>query len=601
MVIDPKDVVPFLTWLLPALGSWLLVVMGVCVVVTAFGWLVAAMRHGPIRAFSITSHVFRNAWGDLVRMSPQRIWALARLAIHESIRRRVVVVFGVFIVVLLFAGWFLDPGSVDPARLYLDFVLTATSYLVLLLALFLSSLSLPTDLKNRTMYTVVTKPVRASEIVLGRIVGFMAVGTMLLVVMGAISYVFVERGLAHTHQLSADDLQPVEGSTPGQPATLQGKTSLVHQHRHKVIVTPSGQTSVETEQGHIHALTILKDGDKVSYKLGPAEGMLVARVPVYGKLTFRDRKGQLAAKGVNVGDEWTYRSFIEGGTLAACVWTFEGITPKQFPNGLPVEMNIEVFRTYKGEITKGVPGSLSVRNPSKPDNKPVEVRIFESKEFVPNSQHIPTQFQMPNGKRADLFRDFVDNGRIELWLQCVAPQQYFGAAQADLYLRAQNASFAWNFAKGYFGIWLQMLLIVVLGVLFSTFLSGPVAMLATLGALLGGFFNDFMYRLATGQTYGGGPFESLIRLWTQQNQTSPMEPGLQTTTAKALDQVAEYFLLGMSTILPDFSHFSFADYVACGFNISSDTLLTFTCRALAFALPVFLAAYFCLKNREIGK
>ena len=46
-----------------------------------------------------------------------------------------VVVFGVFILILLFAGWFLDPGSPDPARLYLVFVLTATSYLVLLLAL----------------------------------------------------------------------------------------------------------------------------------------------------------------------------------------------------------------------------------------------------------------------------------------------------------------------------------------------------------------------------------------------------------------------------------------------------------------------------------
>ena len=48
-----------------------------------------------------------------------------------------------------------------------------------------------------------------------------------------------------------------------------------------------------------------------------------------------------------------------------------------------------------------------------------------------------------------------------------------------------------NFIKGYLGIWLQMLLVIVLGVMFSTFLSGPVAMLATIGALLGGFFNDY--------------------------------------------------------------------------------------------------------------
>ena len=100
--------------------------------------------------------------------------------------------------------------------------------------------------------------------------------------------------------------------------------------------------------------------------------------------------------------------------------------------------------------------------------------------------------------------------------------QNYGAAQADMYLRAGNAPFWWNFVKGYFGIWLQAVLVITLGVTFSTFLSGPVAMIATAGALLGGFFSDFMYRLSTQQTYGGGPFESLRRLVTQEGITAPI-------------------------------------------------------------------------------
>lgn len=597
MVVDPKDVAPFFDWLLlqGGLVNWLLVVACVAVGVTAAGWLVAALRHGPGYATRITGAVLRDTVLDLTHLSPRRTWALARLALQESIRRRVVVVFAVFILILLFAGWFLDPGSTDPARLYLDFVLTATCYLVLLLALFLSSLSLPADLKNRTLHTVVTKPVRTSEVVLGRIVGFTAIGTLLLLVMGAISYVFVERGLYHTHQLAADGLRPSE-----MPGALVGKTSNVHQHRHKVVVEPAKQTGqVETEQGHTHPLTVEKDGNEATYRIGPPEGMLLARVPVYGKLTFRDRAGEIKEKGVNVGDEWAYRSYIEGGSKAACVWTFDGVTEDAFPHGLPVEMSIEVFRTYKGNIERGVLGSLSVRNPK--TGKKVEVRIFESKEYQIDSQLIPRDLQLPDGEKADLFRDFVDDGQMEIWLQCVEPVQYFGAAQADLYLRARDASFAMNFVKGYVGIWLQMLLVIALGVMFSTFLSGPVAMLATLGALLGGFFNNFMYRLATGQTYGGGPFESLIRMLTQQNQTSEMEPGLRTTVAQSLDQVASGGLWVMSKILPDFGRFNFAEYVASGFDISGDTILTFACRAFAFALPVFVAGYLCLKNREIGK
>ena len=39
-------------------------------------------------------------------------------------------------------------------------------------------------------------------------------------------------------------------------------------------------------------------------------------------------------------------------------------------------------------------------------------------------------------KEYDLFDDLTDNGRMEIWLRCLEPKQYFGAAQADLYLRA---------------------------------------------------------------------------------------------------------------------------------------------------------------------
>jgi hypothetical protein len=600
MVVDLKDVVPFFEWLPLAVASWLLVVGCVLVGVTAFAWLVAAMRHGPGAATRITAVVFRDAVLDLTHISPRRVWALARLAVQESIRRRVVVVFALFILILLFAGWFLDPGSIDPAKLYLNFVLTATTYLVLLLVLLLSALSLPTDLKNRTLHTVTTKPVRSSEVVLGRIVGFAVVGTLLLLVMGTISYIFVERGLSHTHQLTADNLRPLEGA----PGALYGRTSRAHQHRHKVSIDAAGHGFVEMEQGHQHSLTVQKSATggrtaETTYRLGPPEGMLLARVPIYGKLTFHDRTGKPAQKGISVGDEWTYRSYIEGGTLAACIWNFDGVTEDAFPNGLPVEMNIEVFRTYKGNIEKGVLGSLSVRNPR--TGKKVEVRIFESKEYQIDVQRIPRDLRTPDGKKIDLFKDIVDGGRLEIWLQCAEPQQYFGVAQGDMYLRARDASFAMNFIKGYFGIWLQMLLVIALGVMFSTFLSGPVAILATLGALLGGFFNEFMFRLATGQTYGGGPFESIIRILTQQNVTSAMEPGLRTTVAQTLDQGAEFALRVVAAILPDFGRFSFADYVACGFNVSGDTVLIFTCRALAFVLPVFVAGYLCLKTREIGK
>src|SRR3972149_300937 len=304
MVVDLSDVVPFLNWLPWAFLDWLLVVFLAAAAVTIIGWLIAAFRYGPMRAFAVTSGVWAGGIRDLMSMSLRRVMALSWLAVKESIRRRVVVVFAIFILVLLYAGWFLDPKSTNPALLYLSFVLTATSYLVLLMALFLSTLSLPNDIKNRTLHTIVTKPVRTSEIVLGRILGFAAVGTTLLVVMCLISYVFVIRGLAHTHQLKDEDLQQTEVKVAGQPITRTGRTSYEHHHSHPVTILSSEdgrvEGHVEREQGHWHSITVEKEGDKNVYKLGPPVGMLMARVPIYGTLRFLDRTGKPAEKGISV-------------------------------------------------------------------------------------------------------------------------------------------------------------------------------------------------------------------------------------------------------------------------------------------------------------
>src|SRR5207248_9201646 len=163
-------------------------------------FVIASLQYGPSEAFYYVARaMFSAVTEDLPRFSPRRTLAIARLAVQEAIRNRVLVGFGVFIVLLLVAGMFLDVENSNPARVYLSFVLTSTNYLVLLMALLLSAFSLPNDIKNRTIYTVVTKPIRASEIVLGRTLGFSAVGTAMLVAMGVISYFFVTWSLSHDH------------------------------------------------------------------------------------------------------------------------------------------------------------------------------------------------------------------------------------------------------------------------------------------------------------------------------------------------------------------------------------------------------------------
>ncbi|MGL6194644.1 MAG: hypothetical protein ACRC2T_07440, partial [Thermoguttaceae bacterium] len=257
MNIEQK-LLPFWEWIIPITGQWLLAVGVLMAAAFIVGLIISAMKFGISASFSHCAAGFSRAVEDFVKLSPRRTWAIARLTMKESIRRKVLVVCVVFLIILMFAGWYLDPNNPDPAKLYLSFVTTSTCFLILLLALFLSAFSLPTDFKTKTIYTVATKPVRPSEMVLGRIVGIGAIGTALLLFMSLLSYFFVQFSLSHTHILTEQsDLAEVSvasNMSADDPTRviLDGSTRQANSHRHKVEIRADGSFVVELVNGHTH-------------------------------------------------------------------------------------------------------------------------------------------------------------------------------------------------------------------------------------------------------------------------------------------------------------------------------------------------------------
>jgi hypothetical protein len=639
MVVE-QEVLPFLSWLPHALLIFASIVVGMGLVGLFIGYLVAAVRHGPGEGFYAVAGVLSTGIPDLVLLSPRRTWAMTRLAIQESLRNRVLVAFGVFALILLFGAWYIDIKNDDPARLYLSVVLGWSNFLILVLVLVLSAFSLPNDIKNRTIYTVVTKPVRAGEIVLGRILGFSAIGTALLAVMCLVSYVFVIRGLDHDHTLDPKkDLAEVTagagsgGAAGGQSTTrtLEGRTSFNSHHRHAVKVTvtedsdgkKSYKAATDTQMRHTHDIQVVGDGDNVKFEIGPPEGALQARVPVYGKLRFVDRSGRPADKGINVGNEWGYRSYIEGDSGARAIWTFSGITESRFRNGLPVELTLRVFRTHKGRIEDKISGEIWLRNPD-PAKSVESVHIpFVSAEFSTQQLPIPRKLVGVNAEgqplgEIDLFDDLVYNGKVEIWMRCAERGQFFGMAQADAYLRAADRPFFLNVVKGFANIWLQMIIVTCMGVMFSTFLSGAVSMMATLASIVLGFFTQFvtdvadfvisrypffarLFNLQPEQgAPGGGPIESAVRLFTQQSIATDLDETWANKVMQAVDLVLMLLMRLVAFMLPDFRSFGTVDYVAYGYNISGDLLAQHCAATLAFMLVLATISYFCLRTRELA-
>ena len=655
----------FFQWIGPGSLIFLGILIAASLLGLFVGYVVAVFRHGPFEAFYVVAQVIGDAVPDFLGMSLRRLIAIARLTAKEALRRRVLLVtFAIFAAMLLFGGWFLNSASEHPDRIYVNFVMWGTQMLVLLMGMLVSAFSLPEDIKNKTIYTVVTKPVRSSEVVLGRIMGLGAVCTALLALMAVISFFFVWRGLSHDHQLVGDtqtlasfvevDLgtrkSRFSGRRVSENAVMEAQTTRNSGHSHRLELVEDirdadspplvASNVVDSEElpngrikyrrivcqpvgGHTHPVTVVGEGDDARIQLGSSVGYFRARVPIYAdSLRFRDRAGDMKDRGTNVGNEWGYRGYIDGGSagsqtsLARGLFRFSGLRESRFRRTevIPLDMSLGVFRTYKADVEKRVMAGLQFE--SIPDNPEVDNRFvsdmitFETNEYTLQTLPIPRKLVGkligPDGSiveqgEYDLFDDYAKNGDLLLSLSCRDPGQFLGVARADIYFRAGDTLYWLNFFKGYVGIWCQLMIIIAMGVAFSTFLNTPVTMLGIVVMAILGFYSSFVRELTQPDTVGGGPIESFIRVITQQNMQVSLETGFLTTVMEQADNLLVWLLAGLTYLAPDFSQLDFSDFLTYGYSIDPQRLIVALVITAAFVAGLTILGYFALKTREIAK
>lgn len=593
MRLSPDQFWTYFEWLFvhSALLYGFLLVLVLAILGFLIGFVVALLKHGPAEGFLQVSKLIGELFVvDIPGTSIRRVGAIARLAIKEAIRKKVLVVVAVFVIAIMFAGWYLDQQAQFPARLYISFVLTTTNYMVLLLGLFLSCFSLPSDIKSKIIYTIVTKPVRPTELFLGRVLGFTAVGTLILLLLGSMSYLFVVRGVVHEHEA-------IEISADG----VSGKTSRQQFHSHEFVLDETGSGVTNETKGHKHVVT--KEGDKIV--VGPSIGDLEARVPIYGLMRFTGRDGQVADDGLNVGYMSEYHKYIEGDSLCSAIWTFKGVSKDFFgERGLTYDMTISAFRTYKGDIVTPVGGEVRFR--SLDGSAVTEPYPFKVKEFQVDQRSIPltglkgSLNEQP--AELDFFKDIAKDGDFEVVIRCQDRNQYLGMAAGDLYFRAEPQAFWWNFIKGYISIWLQMVIVICFGVMFSTFLSGPVAIIATISVIVLGFFGFFVDDIVKNADNDVGPIASLIRIPLQSGSGVQLDLGnipLERTIRYA-DKGILICVQTLSKAIPNFIQLHTADFVAYGVNLFGGLLSRHLTICAGYFLMTGIISYFFLKTREMA-
>ena len=427
----------------------------------------------------------------------QQILVIAKQTFKEAVRNKILFVFIILGVITICCSVFMPvvgDGS-EKVKIVESMCFRAITFFGTLAAILLSASSIPTDIDNKVLCTITAKPVQRTNIVFGKIIGFVYIIGVLLLIMGSVSYALIR-------------------------------------------------------------YTALKQSSQGS------RGLLAREKfdPVDLQVT-----GDSARKIGNV-------SWIKGGK-GASVWKFKGLSSKDRNDDLEIEANF-LIEGKKGSTGK-IPLKIKVINP-------YSARVMT--ESVEVSRNKPLLLRL-NGKAME--------GSEELTI-VVSPEDsgdFLGMRADSLRIFRGERSFECNYLKGLIIISTQFLLMVIIAVLGSTFLSLPVNILFCLFLFFCGNITDFMRDLST-----------VINVY----ETREHEHGITEVMRKSnvfliyLNNIIKKPILLLSYILPDFRYFSVGRYFVDGINIPCKRIFMGFGYAVLYALVCLPISFIVFKRKEIA-
>jgi ABC-type transport system involved in multi-copper enzyme maturation permease subunit len=124
----------------------------------------------------------------------QQISVIARQTFREAVRNKILFVFIILGLTTICCSVFMPVvgDSSEKIKIVESMCFRSITFFGTLAAILLSASSIPTDIENRVLGTVTTKPVQRTTIILGKIIGFIYIIGVLLTVMGGVSYALIK-------------------------------------------------------------------------------------------------------------------------------------------------------------------------------------------------------------------------------------------------------------------------------------------------------------------------------------------------------------------------------------------------------------------------
>ncbi len=191
-----------------------------------------------------------------------------------------------------------------------------------------------------------------------------------------------------------------------------------------------------------------------------------------------------------------------------------------------------------------------------------------------------TYFDVPQGD--------VAGGNFDVTLRDLTAQQQLGLELGSLAVVTADRSFAFNLFKSLLVLWMLCVLVVVISVFCSTFLSWPIAVVLTLVILLGRWGVDEL-----GDALNPGVGRGVA------GEFKVTDPGASRVVSTSVEALART-LKSVAVALPDVSRFPVSEDIERGISIPPARLAGAAEVLLLYGLILISASYLILKRKEVA-
>jgi hypothetical protein len=189
----------------------------------------------------------------------------------------------------------------------------------------------------------------------------------------------------------------------------------------------------------------------------------------------------------------------------------------------------------------------------------------------------PTFFHAP--------RATVDGGDFDIELRSRTQGHFVGLRPTSVAAVSTSQSFAFNLLKSLLILWMLSVLVVIVSVFCSTFVSWPIAVVLSLVILLGRWC----------VTQIGDP-ASPQQMATDLGFANPVGTRVFTDTVSALNKL----LAITAKVLPDLDQFRVTEDIERGVSISGRSLFDAAMVLLTFGTVLLIFAYLLLRKKEVA-